>query len=674
MISDVVTVSHGYTSAYIHSQIGHNFPVVSTRVFPDFSGRKILLNGRQVKTVFGSHRTISKLSDDVPVEDFDETIINELETLVSDHDTFIRVKSKKHLTEITVDSLIYDKPVLEWEPSARYRSIPLIDDDEGTNNDVLNYGPHTGQYHTCCNSESNMKRAWHKRMLYGGKQSYGSAVLSLNSVDNFTLNKQHVKIPRLIVTCPAIQARLGIYRFLIDKFIPEYITPLEGGLDHITALENWIGPLKRYTLKTKEKMRNLLVKMMRGDYEASYHGQDDPMGLRVINIFQKCENYPEIKEPRAISACSEEAKCYLGGYLHAIDKHAIKTCPFFVKGLNSYAIDNKKTNLARRWSLFMGSDYSSYEGSQDYCWINMIEKTIYLKWLENYPEIQQHISEIYEKGHDIYYRKTFWGHLRGKRMSGDVQTSIGNGICNALIWKYVSYVSNVPIELLVEGDDAFICSDAELDVSIVHRLGFDCKIDGPSTNPDDICFLSRYMIDGNPFADIPKVMDKIGVVKSSHFAKCYKRNTNRSLREINDYAYTKAYCYLFMYSGCPVVDPACRAIMRCTQGRFRLELMDDYFAQRFEGLTLRIPNRPILDCVRKKVAELWPQYSLNSQYELERDFNMMKTLCNRILDVTEEAGSSEKNVEKEVKDWENKKEYSSVKKTIKENKSSYYIW
>lgn len=511
---------------------------------------------------------------------------NELQTLIGKE--FPDIKPRKFLVD--------GKWIPEWKPSKYFRSIPMADDDGGAD-DILFYGPTTNVYHTCATSESNMKRAFLKRMVFGGK-----CMIHNDHQDN-TYNK-----------------RLEIRKFLDEVFIPKYITPLKPGLTFESALRDWMDHCKRYTLKKKNALYTLLQEMLKGGYEAKYHGVNDPMGLRVINVFQKSENYPEVKEPRAISACSQECKALLGGFLHAIDKHAIATTPFFVKGMNPWTIDEKVKQMSSRWSLYMGSDYSSYEGSQDYQWVNLIEKRIYEEWLKNYPEVWNYLKQIYEEGHDIYYKKRYFGHINGKRMSGDVQTSIGNGISNAVIWSYVSYKMNIPIEFLVEGDDAFICSDSPLDVNIVRDLGFDCKIDGPSFNYEDICFLSRYKWQGNVFGNIPKIIDKIGVVKSRHFTKRFKDGSNRSMREIEDYAYTKAYCFLFMYTGTPIIDPLCRAIMRLSNGHFNIGLMEDHYFERL-GDNFKIKPKPIKMCVRRRVAELWPQFPVAYQLELEAQLN-----------------------------------------------------
>lgn len=535
---------------------------------------------------------------------------NEIQSICGNLPTNERrmINGKEHERQFVHN--VTGESIKEWTPSNYFNSIKIADDEHGPL-DVVKYGIHTGQYYTCCISESNMKRALIKRIIYNGKKHKFNFPGICNDVE---------------------KSRDEIIDYLHKEFIPKYITPLKPGYTFETAQDEWLSHAKRYTQKTKENLRKMLYNIRSGNYEAKYHGKDDPLGLRVINIFQKNENYVEPKEPRAISPCSQEVKALLGGFYHLIDQHAISTCPFFVKTLNPYQIRNKMNQMSANWSCFMGSDYSSYEGSQDYYWLCNIELAIYEKWLQNYPEVYEYIHNIYSSGHDLYYRHRYLGHLYGKRMSGDMQTSIGNGICNALIWSFVSHKMGINIEFLVEGDDAFICSDKPLDTSIVNNLGFDCKLEGPSCNPDDISFLSMYRVNNNYFGNIPKLIDKIGVVKSTKIASAIKRNSNRAKKLINDYNYTKAYCFKFMFPNTPVISALCDCVMRNSGGKFNIKLMEDYYVSRL-GSNIKIPKLSISNEVRKRVSELWPQYSIAKQLRLEESFNNFKGDTGLILDV-----------------------------------------
>lgn len=487
--------------------------------------------------------------------------------------------------------------VNEWNPSKYFNEIPLIDDDKGLA-DIVVYGPTTGQFITVANSESNFKRGLIKRMIYGGnRQLLGHEIDNPETISN----------------------RMEFFKWIKEIFIPTYISPLKPGYTFESSLEIWLKHCERYTIKTKENLRHLQRLILNGDYEAKYHGPNDVMGLSVINCFIKSENYTDVKEPRVISSCSQELKALLGGFYHLIDKHLINTTPFFVKGMNPHKITSKMEEMSKRWSCFMGSDYSSYEGSQDYDWLINVELQVYKMLLANYPEVYKFIESIYIGGHDLYYKKRYIGHLFGKRMSGDMQTSIGNGITNAAIWLYTAYKHNQGIEFLVEGDDAFLCSDSPLDVSIVNHLGFDCKIEGPSVNWEDIMFLSMQHYRGHSFANIYKILDKIGVVKSVHFAKCQNSLSKRQAAKLTDYMFTKAYCFLFMFPDTPIISTILSRICELCPGHFKIELMEDYYYTRIgKVIDVELYQEPSLE-VRQRVQELYPLLPIKVQLRLEHE-------------------------------------------------------
>lgn len=493
----------------------------------------------------------------------------------------------------------------EWTPTNYFNSIPMVDDDKGKC-DIVMYGPSTGQYIACAITESNLKRAFLKRMVYGGNKQ----------LSGYTLHN-HL----------SYDSRLDFFTWFNNIFLEEYITPLEPGWTFETALSTWLDHSKRYTLKTKESLINLQKRMLSPGYEAKFHGKNDPLGLQTINIFQKCENYPDIKEARAISPCSQEVKALLGGFIHLCDEHLIKTTNFFVKTMNPYKIQKKMREIASRWSCFMGSDYSSYEGSQDYDWLNNVELKLYKKLFANYPEVYDYFRLPYENGHYFYYKHRKIGHLYGKRMSGDMQTSIGNGITNASIWLYTAFKHNQGIEFLVEGDDAFLCSDSPLDTTIVNSLGFDCKIDGPSHNYQDIMFLSMICVDKYSYANFYKILDKIGVVKSLYFSQA--ASSNRQSKKLEDYLYTKAYCFLYMYPCTPILSTILSRMCELSHGHFNINLMEDYYYTRIGDSAKVELYQDIPEIVRIDFANRYPNFPIQKQKLLEKEFRSAKS--NRYL-------------------------------------------
>lgn len=496
------------------------------------------------------------------------------------------------------------KIVKEYKFSNYFNKIPMVDDDESVA-DINFIGPNTGRCISAAHSESNFKRGFLKRMVYGGNKAYPDYCSS--------------------------DLRNEFYNYFRDVLCPQF-SPLEPGYTYQSALETWLSHCSRYTLKTKQHYRNIQKAVLEGTYTTKYSRNDDPMGLRSVQLFIKSENYTEIKECRLISPCSESWKALMGGFFHLVDQIMIRNSKFLVKGKNPSKISKIKTEISKRNSCFFGSDFSSFEGSQDYEIQMNIELPFYIHMFQNYPEIIPLIYQFYEEGRNYFFKGKFVCHMFGKRCSGDMQTSMGNSILNYSLWKFASYKQNNPIDILVEGDDAFIATASRpIDFTIVQDLGFDVKPDGPSGNFEDICFLSQYQYLGKTFGNIPKLIDKVGTIISTKVSRMIIQNPKRFYEHFRpDYLYTKAYCFHYQFRGSPILDVLLEKIMELSGGQLDLSLMEDYYLSRL-GPYLNYKHKEIPYSTRLRVAELWPNLSLDYQYSLEEDIRNMTSLDSLII-------------------------------------------
>lgn len=504
--------------------------------------------------------------------------------------------------EVIKNQLGADEVINEFQLSNYFKSIPVDSDDCGKP-DILFYGPNTGVYHACAISESNMKRALIKRVLYGGNER-------LSSYDCYHKRKDAIK-------------------YLHEQFLPKF-EPMPRLMELDEMFYDYVDNSKQINGKKRAQYVDMYNAIKSPEYVAKFSKKNDVKGMRVINCFQKCENYQEMKEPRAICACSTENKVYFAGILNQLQHYISNNYNMMVKSMNTNQIIARKMELAKKWSCFCGSDFSSYEGSQDYIWQRFIELPIFERLLANYPEVLEEFRKSYLLGHDIYYKNKKMCTLFGKRMSGDLHTSLGNSLCNYFIWSYAAYKTGVDFEILVEGDDAFIASDVPIDIKYVRDLGFDAKFEGPSTNPDDILFLSVYTVNGTRFGNIPKILDKIGVVKSAYFSQCVMESSKRKEKTLIDYIYTKAYCYQCMYKGTPILDPLLEKMMKDFPGHFDPTLLDEHFTHRI-GKESKIPRREITEAVRLEVARIWPQYDIAYQLRIEEEIKNYQDNIFRII-------------------------------------------
>jgi len=66
--------------------------------------------------------------------------------------------------------------------------------------------------------------------------------------------------------------------------------------------------------------------------------------------------------------------------------------------------------------------------------------------------------------------------IQGRRMSGDMCTSLGNGVTNLIIVKFLAAQKGGHVDALVEGDDGLFVTDFPLTASDFEKLGFIVEI------------------------------------------------------------------------------------------------------------------------------------------------------------------------------------------------------
>lgn len=77
--------------------------------------------------------------------------------------------------------------------------------------------------------------------------------------------------------------------------------------------------------------------------------------------------------------------------------------------------------------------------------------------------------------------------LVGRRMSGDMNTSLGNGFANLMLALFLCQEQHQSLSGFVEGDDGLFVTDANLTVAMYEELGFTIKIEKFS-DPCDASF------------------------------------------------------------------------------------------------------------------------------------------------------------------------------------------
>lgn len=180
------------------------------------------------------------------------------------------------------------------------------------------------------------------------------------------------------------------------------------------------------------------------------------------SVFLKAEKWHEAKAGRLISARSPRYNLALGSYLMPLEckvYQAIDAVFGSATIMKGYTAERRAAVVKEHWSAFqdtvaVGQDFSKFDQHISREALSY-EHGFYLAAYSNDKHLQQMLSwqldtKCFANVQDGTVRYT----VRGGRMSGDMNTAMGNCIISAaLVWAYCRE-KNITIRLMVDGDDS----------------------------------------------------------------------------------------------------------------------------------------------------------------------------------------------------------------------------
>lgn len=180
-------------------------------------------------------------------------------------------------------------------------------------------------------------------------------------------------------------------------------------------------------------------------------------------------------------------KVFVGPYIKAIEDQVYEN-DHFVKHIPVNQRYQRVLELKRNYKYYYATDYTAYESHFVPKAMFNLECAVYRRALKG----QVHLGYIQRVLTGINRCRTRTGikcPIRGRRMSGDMTTSLGNGLSNMLTIMYLMYSKGCAAsdyDFLVEGDDGLIACNVPLKDDDFVQLGFTIKIE----RVDDPCLAS----------------------------------------------------------------------------------------------------------------------------------------------------------------------------------------
>lgn len=246
----------------------------------------------------------------------------------------------------------------------------------------------------------------------------------------------------------------------------------------------------------------------------------------------------------------------LGPFISALEHHLLQL-PWLVKGMDINGRDRKMKTLLD-YDHFVETDFSRFDSTISALIMEEVEHKVFSLFFnkDDYPDFHNALKcTLKTRGQtaDSYQYTTF-----GSRCSGDVHTSIGNGIINRfLIWLVYHKIPHNDWTAFHEGDDGIQAVSSQwvpqilYNFTMLRSLGFECKINH-SEVLSELTFCGRVMYkkDGLlvSMADLPRALAKFHIVINT--------------LPIKFAAVAKALSYISTDSHTPVLGSYAKALVR----------------------------------------------------------------------------------------------------------------
>lgn len=201
--------------------------------------------------------------------------------------------------------------------------------------------------------------------------------------------------------------------------------------------------------------------------------------IRAYKSFGKVERFKEgnkYKHLRCINPPPDLYKLYAAPYLHEVEKIVCKL-RWFAKYV---PVAHRARKITEMFAGMGGSiyctDYTSFESSFSPEIIQATEGELYSYMLQEYPGRAEFINAWNSGRHNCRF-KEFAITVPGVRMSGDPNTSLGNGFTNLMLTAFMCHRLGIQFEGMVEGDDGIFSFSDKPDFTEIAELGFQLKLE-----------------------------------------------------------------------------------------------------------------------------------------------------------------------------------------------------
>lgn len=347
---------------------------------------------------------------------------------------------------------------------------------------------------------------------------------------------------------PDQQTMLDFEKF-VQEFVEKHFEPLPSDSDD--CVEVWLAGTS-YPEWRKEELRKVFAEIT---------DRNDPRWT-IVKCFVKDEVYPDYKHARNIFSRTDEYKTMVGPYFKLIENEVYKH-PAFIKHVpvadRPAYIRNMMFAAGR---LYYATDYTAFESQFRKDLMERCEFILYkhmVKHLPNGPRFLKEIEALKKPSKGIF--RDIDVELPVCRMSGEMNTSLGNGFSNLMFLLYtVHSKGGRDVLCVVEGDDGLATWEGPAVTSEdFAKLGLTIKMEVHETlNTASFCGLIFDPEEGFNVCDPAVVLAEFGWGD--------KKYTGAKDSVLKRLLRCKSLSLAHQYPGCPIIQSLARYGLRTTRG------------------------------------------------------------------------------------------------------------
>lgn len=350
---------------------------------------------------------------------------------------------------------------------------------------------------------------------------------------------------------PIDLALLAELRDFVEDWCEKNLVPLSPDSD--TSVESWLSKCP-YTEARKIELKKC--------HDEMTDPRDPAKRYLRCKSFIKDETYTAYKHSRIISSRTDPFKTCVGPIIRLIEEVVFKNPAFIKKVPIADRPRYIREMLELNGAQYYAADYVSFESLFVRLLMENVEFVLYKYMTKDLPDGHYWYELMREAllGENECEFKDFLIKVIATRMSGEMNTSLGNGFANLMVLLFLGKKKGCKqVKCVVEGDDSAARFDGPRpDAADFARLGLNCKVE----HHDSIETMSFCGIVFDS-TDLINVTNPLEVVAS--FGWSCQRYVKSKDSRLKILLRCKALSLAHQYPGCPIISNLAQYGLRITR-------------------------------------------------------------------------------------------------------------